>query len=53
MGSGEFGSNDFQTTKSNMQRKKLVRRILDREMAVENGARERANQKLMAQVKMK
>lgn len=50
MQSGEFGGNELQALNTVKARKTLARRIFDREMALENGSRERANQKLMSQV---
>lgn len=55
MNSGDFGSNEAQTVTSNEQhnigkKKKLAMRILDRELAVESPAKQRLNNRLMAQV---
>jgi WD repeat-containing protein 23 len=50
MNSGNFGSNEIQTINSISQKKRLARRILDRELGMDNGPRLRANQRLMAQV---
>lgn len=49
MDSGEFGLNELQTTSLMKQRKRLARRILDRELGIEEGARRKTNQQLMAQ----
>jgi WD repeat-containing protein 23 len=55
MNSGTFGSNEVQTVNSGDRnsigkRKNLARRILDRELATESYAKQRVNQRLMAQV---
>ena len=54
MNSGIFGSNEVQTVKTgdtnNISKKKLARRILDRELATESYAKQKVNQRLMAQV---
>jgi len=55
MNSGAFGSNEVQTGKTGdtnniSKRKKLARRILDRELAMESHAKQKLNHKLMAQV---
>lgn len=50
MESGEFGGSEVQSVNTIKSRKTLARRILDRELALENGPRERANQRLMSQV---
>lgn len=55
MNSGTFGSNEVQTVKSGdtnniSKKKKLARRILDRELATESYAKHKVNQRLMAQV---
>jgi WD repeat-containing protein 23 len=55
MNSGIFGSNEVQTVKSGdtnniSKKKKLARRILDRELATESYAKQKVNQRLMAQV---
>lgn len=55
MNSGTFGSNELQTVKTDdtnniSKKKKLARRILDRELATENYAKQKVNQRLMAQV---
>jgi WD repeat-containing protein 23 len=55
MNSGVFGSNEIQTVKTGdtnniSKRKKLARRILDRELATEIYAKQKVNQRLMAQV---
>ena len=55
MNSGTFGSNEVQTvktgdTKNISKKKKLARRILDRELATEIYAKQKVNQRLMAQV---
>jgi WD repeat-containing protein 23 len=57
MNSGVFGSNEAHTVTSNERnsigkKKKLALRILDRELAVESPARQRLNQRLMAQVRL-
>jgi WD repeat-containing protein 23 len=53
MNSGTFGSNEVQMTNSvNIPPpKKLARRILDRELATEDYAHQKVNQRLMAQVR--
>jgi WD repeat-containing protein 23 len=55
MSSGTFGSNEEDTIYKSERgsigkKKKLARRILDRELATESHAKQRLNQKLMAQV---
>lgn len=55
MNSGTFGSNEVQTVKTGdtnniLKKKKLARRILDRELATESYAKQKVNQRLMAQV---
>jgi WD repeat-containing protein 23 len=54
MSGGIFGSNEAYSIKTgdtnNVIRKKLARRILDRELATETYAMQRVNQRLMAQV---
>jgi len=55
MNSGTFGSNEVQAISSGDRngigkKKKLARRILDRELATESHAKQKANQRLMAQV---
>lgn len=55
MNSGRFGSNEVQTVSSGDRngtgkKKKLARRILDRELATESHAKQKVNQRLMAQV---
>ena len=55
MNSGTFGSNEVQTVKTGdtnniSKKKKLARRILDRELATESYAKQKVNQRLMAQV---
>jgi DDB1- and CUL4-associated factor 11 len=50
MNSGSFGSNEIQSVNAISQKKKLARRILDRELGMDNGPRQKANQRLMAQV---
>jgi len=52
MNSGTFGSNEVDTVHSGSiaARKKLAQRILDRELATEDYAQQRINQRLMAQV---
>jgi DDB1- and CUL4-associated factor 11 len=57
MNSGTFGSNEAQTVSSGDRngigkKKKLARRILDRELATESYAKQKVNQRLMAQVRM-
>ncbi|TVY82643.1 LEC14B protein [Lachnellula suecica] len=54
MSSGTFGSNEEESIRMNEQgsigkKKKLARRVLDRELAVESHAKQRLNQRLMAQ----
>lgn len=53
MNSGTFGFNEAQTvnTVNTTKKKKLARRILDRELATEDYAQQRINQRLMAQVR--
>lgn len=55
MNSGTFGLNEVQTVKTGdtnniSKKKKLARRILDRELATESYAKQKVNQRLMAQV---
>lgn len=50
MNSGEFGTNELQSTNSITTKKQLARRILDRELGAQEGCRRKANQRLMAQV---
>jgi WD repeat-containing protein 23 len=50
MNSGNFGTNELQGTGSTTEKKHLARRILDRELGIGNRARQKANQRLMAQV---
>jgi len=57
MSSGTFGSNEEDTIYKSERgtigkKKKLARRILDRELATESHAKQRLNQRLMAQVKL-
>jgi len=55
MNSGIFGSNEVQTDESgniSKKKKKLARRILDRELATEGYAQQRVNRRLMAQVSL-
>ncbi|KAI9740957.1 MAG: hypothetical protein M1818_004563 [Claussenomyces sp. TS43310] len=49
MNSGNFGTSELQSTNSMINKKKLARRILDRELGTEDGSRRKANQRLMAQ----
>lgn len=49
MESGDFGTNETHATSTIGQKKKLARRILNRELGVCSGARHQANQNLMAQ----
>ncbi len=56
MNSGLFGSNEAHSVTSNDRnsigkKKKLALRILDRELAIESPAKQRLNQRLMAQVR--
>lgn len=53
MNSGIFGSNEVQAVNStsHSRKKKLAMRILDRELATEDYAQQRVNQRLMAQVR--
>lgn len=58
MNSGTFGSNeedsvDMSERGSCGKKKKLARRILDRELATDSHAKQGLNQRLMAQVKIK
>lgn len=55
MNSGLFGSNEVQSVSSEdrsyfRNKKKLARRVLDRELAVESYPKQKVNQRLMAQV---
>ena len=50
MNSGNFGANEIRSLDTITQKKKLARRILDRELGIDTGARKIANQQLMAQV---
>ena len=50
MNSGKFGANEIQTVDVIAQKKTLARRILDRELGILNGPRQKVNQQLMAQV---
>jgi WD repeat-containing protein 23 len=50
MKSGNFGVNELQVTNTITKKKKLAKRILDRELGMDGGARLKANQRLMAQV---
>jgi DDB1- and CUL4-associated factor 11 len=50
MNSGNFGASEVKALSTITQRKKLARRILDRELGTDSGARRKANQLLMAQV---
>lgn len=57
MSSGTFGSNEVQTVKTDetnniSKKKKLARRILDRELATQSYAKQKVNQRLMAQVRV-
>jgi WD repeat-containing protein 23 len=54
MKSGTFGSNEVQTVDPGnlLKKKKLARRILDRELATEGYTQQRINQRLMAQVRL-
>jgi WD repeat-containing protein 23 len=58
MDSGIFGTNEVRTIDTSMgdgtirKKKKLARRILDRELAVGGDARQKVNQRLMAQVQL-
>lgn len=57
MNSGTFGSNEEESVNlsergSIGKKKKLARRILDRELATDSHAKQRLNQRLMAQVKI-
>lgn len=49
MSSGDFGTNEIQATRTIGQRRKLASRILNRELGICGGARNKANQNLMAQ----
>lgn len=49
MHSGEFGTSELSTNSSVTSKKKLARRVLDRELGSEEGARRKTNQRLMAQ----
>jgi len=50
MNSGNFGVSDIRALSTITQKKKLARRILDRELGLDVGPRRKANQLLMAQV---
>jgi len=50
MNSGNFGISEIRTLNTITQKKKLARRILDRELGLDTGPRRKANQLLMAQV---
>jgi WD repeat-containing protein 23 len=50
MNSGKFGASEIKALSTITQRKKLARRILDRELGIDSGPRRKANQLLMAQV---
>jgi DDB1- and CUL4-associated factor 11 len=57
MNSGTFGSNEEDSINmsergSMGKKKKLARRILDRELAIDSHAKQRLNQRLMAQVQI-
>lgn len=53
MASGDFGSNDTSGTDGQItRRKRLARRILDRELASGNFASQKINQRMMAQVRI-
>lgn len=52
MDSGYFGFNEIQSTDRITQRKRLARRILDRELGVDSHPRQKANRQLMAQVSL-
>lgn len=57
MGLGTFGSNDTHRNRGSrpnhvQQKKRLARRVLDRELAIENCALRRENQSLMAQASL-
>ena len=57
MNSGVFGSSEAYTVTSNDRgsigkKKKLAMRILDRELAIESPAKQKLNQRLMAQVRL-
>lgn len=49
MASGNFGSNEMQATSKLSPKKRVARRILERELGTETGGRHRANQRLMVQ----
>jgi WD repeat-containing protein 23 len=58
MNSGTFGSDEVQTVKTGdtnniSKKKKLARRILDRELATESYSKQKVNQRLMAQVELR
>jgi DDB1- and CUL4-associated factor 11 len=50
MNSGNFGVSEIRALSTITQKKKLARRILDRELGLDIGPRRKANQLLMAQV---
>lgn len=50
MNFGNFGASEVRSFKNITQKKKLARRILDRELGIDIGARKILNQQLMAQV---
>lgn len=49
MGSGIFGQNEILSTNSITSKKRLAKRILERELGIEEGSRRKTNQRLMAQ----
>ena len=53
MNFGNFGANEIRSPGTTTQRKKLARRILDRELGIDTGAKRILNQRLMAQVVQK
>lgn len=52
MDSGDFGLNEIQSTNRITQKKRLARKILDRELGVDSRPRQKANRQLMAQVSL-
>jgi len=54
MNSGQFGSSETKNTREGeiIIKKKLARRILDRELATDSFSQQQLNQRLMAQVSL-
>jgi hypothetical protein len=51
MNSGTFGANEIKSFNSITRKKRLARRILDRELGIDSGPTRKVNQQLMAQVR--